>query len=107
MNNYTYRAPTRLGYNVPHNVYVVCRGNYFADDLSVTRYRRGEITGNMFVLGARGHIQLADDGSYSRFKWDSNRYFGPSRAAFDRWRERTGFDKNSELLVCKEEGSAG
>lgn len=99
INNTTYRAETRFGYNAPYNVDVVCKGNYFAGGLTVHRYRRAVVMDNEFVANASGNAVLPEGGTFEQFQWDRNRYVIQSAQKLHQWRAKTGFDKNSALQI--------
>lgn len=102
VNNYTYRAPVQFGYTAPHNMDVVCTGNYLAGGLSVNKYHKVTVSGNELVAGAKADFVPPTDGQPTEFRWDNNRYVSASSAALDAWRAKTGFDKDSTFLAAKD-----
>jgi len=101
VKNFTYKAPTQFGYTAPYNEDVVCRGNYFASDVSVNRYKKALVTDNEFVGGAKGSVELPAGGTMSDIAWDHNRYIAASPAALNAWRAKTGLDKNGVVTTQK------
>ena len=101
IDNCTYKASTQCGYNATFNEDVTCKGNYFAEGLTVNKYRRAIVTDNEFVANAMGHVILPEGGSLEKIEWDRNRYVANSKQPLDAWQQKTGFDKNSTLQVEK------